>query len=341
MTPRPRPGRLLSVGSIVADIRIDVPHLPPRGGDVLGSAASVSAGGGFNVLAAAARNGLTCAFGGQHGTGPYGTRIRADLAREGIATLLAQSPEGDSGFCLAMIEPDGERTFVTSPGVESRIGRRKLASLALRPSDAVFVSGYDLSYPELGREIAGWARLSAADILLVVDPGPLVAEIPADILDAVLTRARILTLNRREATLLAGAPDLRDIAKAIPPRLPADALLIVRDGPEGCFLFGAGLPDTPVHVRAPPVRMLDSTGAGDAHTGVFVAAMATGLDPISAATRANAAAAISVTRRGPATAPTAEELDAFLTTWPQSHARPPARTPPNELATIDNRESKP
>ena len=37
--------RLVSVGSIVADIRLDVPHLPTRGGDVIGSAASVTAGG--------------------------------------------------------------------------------------------------------------------------------------------------------------------------------------------------------------------------------------------------------------------------------------------------------
>ena len=37
----PRPERLLSVGSIVADIRVDVPYLPPRGGDVLASTASI------------------------------------------------------------------------------------------------------------------------------------------------------------------------------------------------------------------------------------------------------------------------------------------------------------
>src|SRR5205807_572785 len=83
--------------------------------------------------------GLLSAFGGQHGTGPYGTRIRLDLEREDIATLLAPSEEGDSGFCIVLVEPDGERTFITSPGVESRIGGRQLSSLELAPSDAVFV----------------------------------------------------------------------------------------------------------------------------------------------------------------------------------------------------------
>ena len=45
MTARPNPTRLLSVGSIIADISINVPALPQRGGDVIGSPARVSAGG--------------------------------------------------------------------------------------------------------------------------------------------------------------------------------------------------------------------------------------------------------------------------------------------------------
>ncbi|MEQ1738070.1 MAG: PfkB family carbohydrate kinase, partial [Rhodoglobus sp.] len=50
----------------------------------------------------------------------------------------------------------------------------------------------------------------------------------------------------------------------------------------------------------------------DAHVGVFLAGVASGLGAADAARRANAAAAIAVTRRGPTSAPTAEELDAFL-----------------------------
>ncbi len=60
------------------------------------------------------------------------------------------------------------------------------------------------------------------------------------------------------------------------------------------------------------MRAIDATGAGDAHTGVLIAGLAAGLDPVSAARRANAAAALAVTRRGAATAPTRAEIDAFL-----------------------------
>ena len=60
------------------------------------------------------------------------------------------------------------------------------------------------------------------------------------------------------------------------------------------------------------MQALDSNGAGDAHTGVLIAALAGGHDAVQAATRANAAAALAVTRRGPATAPNAKEVDTLV-----------------------------
>jgi pfkB family carbohydrate kinase len=92
------PPRLFTVGSIVADIRLEVPHLPVRGGDVLASAGHISAGGGFNILCAAARQGLRCIFAGRHGSGPHGERIRAELAREGVIASSSVRPMATPAF---------------------------------------------------------------------------------------------------------------------------------------------------------------------------------------------------------------------------------------------------
>ena len=73
-----------------------------------------------------------------------------------------------------------------------------------------------------------------------------------------------------------------------------------------------GTSASPAHIPAPTVRAVDTTGAGDAHAGVFLAALADGLPPDAAARRANAAAALAVTRPGPATSPTRAELNAWL-----------------------------
>ncbi|WP_432280408.1 PfkB family carbohydrate kinase, partial [Pseudomonas kulmbachensis] len=47
--------------------------------------------------------------------------------------------------------------------------------------------------------------------------------------------------------------------------------------------------------------------------GVFIAGLAKGLKPVEAARRANAAAALAVTRWGPATSPGTAEVDALVT----------------------------
>ncbi|MGW5697992.1 PfkB family carbohydrate kinase, partial [Streptomyces asiaticus] len=65
---------------------------------------------------------------------------------------------------------------------------------------------------------------------------------------------------------------------------------------------------TGVAIPGRRVTAVDSNGAGDAHTGAFLALLGHGLDLGSAVEGANAAAAFAVTRHGPATGPTADEL---------------------------------
>lgn len=298
-----RPERLTLAGSVIADVMMRVPHLPERGSDVLASAAVLQAGGGFNVLAAARRLGMPCALAGRVGTGPFGSVIAAALAREGIGILLPR-PAADSGFTLGFVEPDGERTFATSPGAEAELTLAELRRAAVAAGEAVYVSGYDLSYPVGGPAIAAWCT-RLGDVLLVLDPGPLAGQIPASILEPVLSRTRLLTLNAREAKLLLGTT--RPDPAAVP--LPPGALIVVRDGPRGCTLYGAGFAGLPV--PAPAVAVVDSTGAGDAHTGALLAELRRTGDPAAAARTANAAAAYAVTQPGSATAPNRDQLDKF------------------------------
>jgi sugar/nucleoside kinase (ribokinase family) len=321
--------RLVFAGEAIVDVVLRVAALPERGGDILASASQVTVGGGFNVMSAAVRQGLPVLYAGGHGTGPWGDLVRAALGAEGVEIFRPPDPARDTGFDVALVEPDGERTFVTHLGAEALAGPGSWQAVPAGPRDAVYISGYGLVPPESGPVLGTWAAAlppgpvlgtRAAALppgpLLFMDPGPLVAEIPAAVLGPVLARCDWVSCNQREATLLTGASDPAEAARRLLARTRR-ASVIIRSGPAGCLLAlrPTGHPDaapTLVHIPAPTVTAVDSTGAGDTHAGVFLAALAAGLDPPAAARRANAAAAWSVTRPGPATSPTRATLDAWL-----------------------------
>ena len=306
--------RLLHLGNVVVDLALNVPYLPERGADVLAAAARVSPGGGFNVLAAAARQGLSAAYAGAHGRGPFADLARAALAAEGIQVLLPPAPGPDTGVVIAVVEPAGERTFLTAPGAEATLTAADLAAVRPAPGDVIYLSGYSFLHAANRAALLTWlAGPGAAGDpgepanLVVFDPGPLVDQVPPTALAAVLRRADWLTCNAREATILSGRPDPLAATGVLAARQRG---VIVRTGPAGCFLGHGG--GEPVLVPGFAVPAIDTNGAGDTHAGVFIAALARGAAPIEAARSANAAAALSVSRAGPATSPTASELAEFL-----------------------------
>jgi sugar/nucleoside kinase (ribokinase family) len=239
--------------------------------------------------------------------------VREGLAREGVGVLLPPVPAVDTGFCVALVEPS-ERTFVTASGAEGRLGAADTAMLLerLRPGDFVHVSGYGLAGQGTSEALTALVRLLPAGVRLSFDPGPLVAEIPAEALGTVLARCDWLSCNRREAGLLAGPVAAGAAADAVSAALRARtaAGLVVRGDADGCWVTPRGSNEG-VHVAGREVEAVDPNGAGDAHLGAFLAALAEGADPLAAAARANTAAAFAVTRRGPATGPTRAQLTAF------------------------------
>jgi ribokinase len=309
--------RIVSTGSILVDLRLRVPALPEVGGDVIAAPPVLEVGGGFNLVCAAQRQGAAIVYAGRHGTGPYGELVRAALESLGVQALQPPSREGDTGLCVTFVDDRAERSFVTSPGVEAVLTAEHLAGIVVRPADIVAVSGYDLAYPGSQSALAAWVASLPLGQPVLLDPGPLVPEIPRDLWAAVLSRTTVLTLNEREARLLADRRDsgsddvvLHTALRRQHP-LGQDALVVVRHGARGCsFTERAGA--APRTVPSIEVAAIDSTGAGDTHAGVLLAGLLAGTSTYDALRRANVAAAISVTRAGPAVAPSRAEVDEWL-----------------------------
>ena len=300
--------RLLHTGQVIVDLVMGLDTLPASGGDVLANSASFQVGGGFNVMAAARRNGLPVVYLGRHGDGRFGELARAAMQAEGIEMTLAASAGKDTGLCVSLTEASTERTFISHLGAERELSADDLAQIVPRVDDYVYVSGYSLLLEGKAQPLLDWLLALPREIVVVFDPGPLVKAPDSALMRALLPRIDIWTSNGPEALAFTGAADMTQALPMLNQHL--QALLVVRDGPNGCWV-GRGAQIE--HVPGFKVQAVDSNGAGDAHAGVFIAGLAKGLNPAEAARRANAAAALAVTRWGPATSPGTAEVDALVT----------------------------
>lgn len=305
MTPR-----LIHTGQVIVDVVMAVPEVPTPGGDVVATSLNETAGGGLNVMVAAIRDDLPVVFAGRFGSGHYGSIVRDALVASGAFVVNDRPLPKDSGFCIALVDANAERTFVTYPGAEAELSVADLEATAVRGGDLVYVTGYGLAHESNAAALTEWLPSLPNDVVVLFDPSPLIATLDRRIVDAVLARADIVSANLREGALMTGADDIDSIAIELAGRVRTEAAVVLRTGPDGCRI--AGRERTPQSVPGFEVHAVDSNGAGDAHAGVLLAGLSRGLDLYDAALRANAAAALAVTEHGPATAPPRSRTDALV-----------------------------
>ena len=292
-----RPTHLKSLASGLVDQVTFVPHLPTPGGDVLATRSFSQVGGALNLEAAAARLGLKAQHCSPIGYGPRADAIRAAMAIEGVEALgVEEYSSGDSGLCITLIEPDGQRSFVTISGAEGIRSFSELEQYSYEEDAWLVVYGYELVYPT---SKDAFLELFASGLIrskIVFDPGPTTAELTPEMLDWVGTHASLISCNQSEYEKLA-------------PHVSPECWLLLRKGAEGAELWHRGSIVTSAAGRK--VNVVDTNGAGDVHTGAFLAALAQGNDLQAALELACRAAEYSIQLEGGCTGPTWKELIAI------------------------------
>lgn len=309
-------GRVLHAGPAIVDVSMRVPSVPVAGGDVYAQDSRITAGGGFNVMAAAARDGAEVVYLGMRGDGAFSLIVDAALRTEGVTLGSQVVPGVDVGYCISMVDDAGERTFVSVLGAEGLDNSASLRSVTPTPDDVVYATGYTLLNDASRGALLAWLHELPAHTRVVLDPSPLVADVPVDALEVLRHRVDVWTLSTSEAHDLRERVDPPESMGHVDADVTwlagwADGAVVLRRGAAGCQVATPG-PEPVVDIAATPVEVVDTTGAGDTHAGVLMARLVAGESLVDAARRATVAAGISVTRRGPATSPTAAEVDAAL-----------------------------
>jgi sugar/nucleoside kinase (ribokinase family) len=301
--------RLFCLDTVLIDVVLKVAALPQRAGDTLAADQLITTGGGFNAMSAAARHDVEVLYAGRLGEGPFSTIATSALEGEHIATPIARNTALDAGICVVLLEPDGERSFVTSPGAEATLRSEDLASLDARDRDVVLVSGYNVMYDASPELVLAWLAQLPPAVVVAFDPATRMIDIPKANLESVLVASTWLLCNASEGAQLSGSEDVMESATLLASM--NDRLnVVVRNGKKGCAVAINHEPATIVQGFATTV--VDTNGAGDVHNGVLLAELMTGHDVIEAARWANAAAAMSISRLGPATCPRREEVAAWI-----------------------------
>ena len=163
-------GKILCIGAIMADVMSHVPALPQRGEGVVVAHTSVQVGGcAFNSANAIRQLGAPHRLFAPLGQGIYARFIRDELAARGLTGLEVETTL-DCGSCLCLVEPDGERTMVTSPGIERRFESEWFNLIDPADFSIAFASGYEID-GEGGNAIIGFLEANP-HIEFWYAPGP-------------------------------------------------------------------------------------------------------------------------------------------------------------------------
>jgi sugar/nucleoside kinase (ribokinase family) len=299
---------LLQLSGVVVDLIYRVADVQLAGGEADCSSCQISAGGGFNAMISAQQAGLTVSYGGAIGTGIFADITRKSLQDANITCLQDPISKLDQGTCVVLVDDKGERTFIGKCGADGYVKAVQLQPIKADTYDWVLLSGYGLSYEDSQQALAHWVSKLPANVSFIFDPTPVVDRIPADLLAMVMERADWISANAQEAETLTGLSAPTHAALNLAQQSKVGAL--VRNGADGCVVaFKDGSVEC---IAGFDVATVDTNGAGDAHLGSFIAALCDEKHPFEAARFANAAAALSTTVNGPATAPSRDETMTFL-----------------------------
>lgn len=293
------------VGAAVIDVIADAYALPWRGCDIELKQQGVNVGGcALNIAVALKRLGIDAGNALPLGQGVWAEIIRNRMAKEGLHSLI-ETTQGDNGWCLALVEPDGERTFMSFSGVENQWNTDWLAQLTIPPDSLIYLSGYQLSSP-CGELLVQW--LEGLDrVMPFIDFGPRIGDIPDALMSRILARRPLVSLNRQEAEIAAErfglSQDVEDLGAQWVKQFSAP--LIVRHDKEGAWYFSA---QSSGCVPAFPTTVVDTIGAGDSHAGGMLAGLASGWSLADAVLLGNAVASWVVGHRGGDCAPFREAL---------------------------------
>ncbi|MFH1850271.1 MAG: PfkB family carbohydrate kinase [archaeon] len=220
-------------------------------------------GGGTNSAVALSRLGLKVAFLGKIGQGFHSELVLASLKKERVDTSLVCRDKSRTGYSIILDARGEDRTILAYKGSNNDLGYSEIRTSRLRTGWFYFSSMMGKSFRSM-EKLAGFARKNG--IKIAFNPSSYLAEMGADHLSHILKATEILILNDDEARLLVGDCPVLGLPRML--SLIGPRIVVVTMGSKGSLAYSGG---KLYRVKPRKIRVVETTGAGDAFASGFLA----------------------------------------------------------------------
>jgi sugar/nucleoside kinase (ribokinase family) len=220
-------------------------------------------GSASNTISGLAKLGTPTGFLGKVGKDSIGEFFKNDASKQGVQTHLLTS-ENNSGCCIALISPDGERTMNTYLGAACELDVEDLDISIFKDYSVLHIEGYLVANQGLIEQAMALAKKSGLKVSIDLASFNVV-DANLDFLKKLVHEyVDIVFANEEEAQSFTG----KIASEAVAHIAEMCEIAVVKIGKEGSYVKANG--GEQVYVPATMSKALDTTGAGDLYASGFL-----------------------------------------------------------------------
>ena len=271
--------KCLVIGATMLNLTLFIDWLPSPGDNIYGQSQTMALGGcAYNVADILKHFKIPYDLFAPVGTGVYADIITRKLTDAGHKSLIKSSRQ-DNGYFLCLAEPDGEKTFVTLPGIECNYEPEWFDLLNPSEYDCVYVSGEEIER-DGGEHIIRFLE-NNPDLTVYYAPGPRLSFISCEKQKRMEALHPILHITEEQALCYSRRNSYEKAAEALYKKYQNTVMITL--GSKGVYLKDRKT----LLIKSSPVNTVNMAGVEDAHVGAVIALTKLGLEPEQALAEAN------------------------------------------------------
>ncbi|WP_439155389.1 adenosine kinase [Yoonia sp.] len=244
----------------------------------VGPAKEISGGSAANTIAGIAHLGGRTAYVGKVKDDQLGAIFAHDLRAQGAdysTTMAPRTEVSETGRCIVIVTPDGERSMNTYLGVTEFLSPDDIDMAQMAQAEWIYLEGYRFDGPDshaaFAKAIAACKGAGGRVSITLSDPFCIDRHRDA-FRDMIREHVDLLFCNRAEILSMYQTDSFDSALDRAASEVP---IVACTDSENGVHIRAEG---RRWHVPAVPTQIVDATGAGDLFAGAFLWGLTQGYD---------------------------------------------------------------